>query len=427
MVSMSMTMNGAVLPILALYIVAAEEQGVDKQSFEAPFQMTSSGVHGSQHYLVHQSFPCASSRTFLRTPLPRCKVVHLDLGLPYAEAGATADLVAYTLADGLAYVRSGLAAGLDIDAFAPRLSFFWGIGMDPAIEIASQGRTLFVVERSQPLIEEPKSLALRTHCQTSGWSLTAQDVYNNVTRTAVEAMAAVMGHTQSLHTNSLDEALALPTDFSARIARNTQLLLQQEAGLCQVVDPWGGSVVIEDLTRQLIDRAREHLAEIESLGGMPSAIEQGLPKQRIEEAAARTQARIDTGSRSLLGSTSTLLPNKRTYRCWLLTTMRSGRVSCRCSQNYVWSEIRLKSNGLALGAAQLRGTERLALSSGPLVHERQSANIVGLGGHLRSSSSTEHCGVGYTRWKQRPTQGWQRLRANSEFFAQGPSPTHHDH
>ena len=305
--SVSMTMNGAVLPIMALYIVAAEEQGV------SPDQLTGTIQNDIlKEFMVRNTYiypPAPSMRiiadifAYTAEHMPRFNSISIS-GYHMQEAGATADLeLAYTLADGLQYVRTGLEAGLDIDAFAPRLSFFFAIGMDFFMEVAKlrAARTLWarLIRPFGP--KNQKSMALRTHCQTSGWSLTAQDVYNNVARTCLEAMAATQGGTQSLHTNSLDEALALPTDFSARIARNTQLFLQHETGTCDVVDPWGGSWFVERLTHDLMERAWKHLQEIETLGGMTQAIEQGLPKLRIEEAAAKTQARIDSADKTIVG------------------------------------------------------------------------------------------------------------------------------
>ncbi len=305
--TVSMTMNGAVLPVLALYIVAAEEQGV-------PIHRLGGTIQNDilKEFMVRNTYiypPAASMRiisdifAFTSEKMPKFNSISIS-GYHIQEAGATADLeLAYTLADGVEYIRAGLAAGLDIDAFAPRLSFFWGIGMNYFMEIAKlrAGRLLWAKLVKQFGPTNPKSLALRTHSQTSGWSLTAQDVYNNVARTCIEAMAATQGHTQSLHTNALDEALALPTDFSARIARNTQLFLQHESGTCRVVDPWGGSFYVERLTAELAARAWDHIAEVEASGGMTAAIEAGLPKLRIEEAAARTQARIDSGDQSVVG------------------------------------------------------------------------------------------------------------------------------
>lgn len=305
--SVSMTMNGAVIPILAFYIVAAEEQGVKPEQLSGTIQNDI-----LKEFMVRNTYiypPLPSMRIigdifeFASQRMPKFNSISIS-GYHMQEAGATADLeLAYTLADGLEYLRTGIKAGLDIDDFAPRLSFFWGIGMNYFMEIAKMraGRLLWakIVKQFNP--KDPKSLALRTHCQTSGWSLTEQDPFNNVTRTAVEALAAVMGHTQSLHTNSLDEAIALPTDFSARIARNTQLILQEEAGITQVVDPWGGSYYVEYLTDQLAQRAWTLMEEVESLGGMAKAIETGLPKLRIEEAAAKKQARIDSGRDVIVG------------------------------------------------------------------------------------------------------------------------------
>jgi methylmalonyl-CoA mutase len=305
--SVSMTMNGAVLPVLALFVVAAEEQGV------APEQLTGTIQNDIlKEFMVRNTYiyPPGPSMTiisdifaFTAARMPRYNSISIS-GYHIQEAGATADLeLAYTLADGVEYLRAGLAAGMDIDAFAPRLSFFWGIGMNFFMEVAKlrAARLLWakLVRRFEPA--NPKSLAMRAHCQTSGWSLTAQDVFNNAVRTCIEAMAATQGHTQSLHTNALDEALALPTDFSARIARNTQLLLQQESGSTRVIDPWGGSGYVERLTYDLARRAWGHLEEVEKAGGMAAAIEAGLPKLRIEEAAARTQARIDSGRQPVIG------------------------------------------------------------------------------------------------------------------------------
>jgi methylmalonyl-CoA mutase len=305
--SVSMTMNGAVLPVLALYIVAAEEQGV------APAKLTGTIQNDIlKEYMVRNTYiypPAPSMKiiadifAFTSREMPKFNSISIS-GYHMQEAGATADLeLGYTLADGLEYVRTGIAAGMSVDSFAPRLSFFFAIGMNFFMEVAKlrAARLVWAELMATFSPKSAKSLALRTHCQTSGWSLTAQDVYNNVVRTAVEAMAATQGHTQSLHTNSLDEALALPTDFSARIARNTQLQLQLESGTTRPVDPWGGSYYVEWLTAQLAARARTHIAEIEALGGMVKAIEAGVPKLRIEEAAARTQARIDAGRQRIIG------------------------------------------------------------------------------------------------------------------------------
>ncbi len=305
--TVSMTMNGAVLPIMALYIVAAEEQGVRPEQLGGTIQNDI-----LKEFMVRNTFiypPGPSMRivsdifAFTSEHMPRFNSISVS-GYHMQEAGATADLeLAYTLADGVEYLRAGIAAGLDIDAFAPRVSFFWGIGMSFFMEVAKlrAARLLWakLVKPFEPV--NPRSLSLRTHCQTSGWSLTAQDVYTNVIRTCIEAMAATQGHTQSLHTNSFDEALALPTDFSARIARNTQLVLQHESGTTAVVDPWGGSWFLERLTHDLARRAWGHIQEVEASGGMAAAIEAGIPKLRIEEAAARTQARIDSGRQPVIG------------------------------------------------------------------------------------------------------------------------------
>ncbi len=305
--SVSMTMNGAVLPILALYVVAAEEQGV-------PLEQLTGTIQNDilKEFMVRNTYiypPGPSMRIigdvfeYTSQHMPRFNSISIS-GYHMQEAGASADIeLAYTLADGIEYVRTGVAAGLDVDSFAPRLSFFFGIGMNYFMEVAKlrAARLLWAELMAEFSPKDPRSSSLRTHCQTSGWSLTAQDPHNNVMRTCLEAMAATAGGTQSLHTNSFDEALALPTDESARIARNTQLYLQRETGTCRVIDPWGGSHFVETLTAELADRARQHLAEIDELGGMARAIETGLPKRRIEESAARTQARIDSGAQVIVG------------------------------------------------------------------------------------------------------------------------------
>ena len=305
--SVSMTMNGAVLPIMAFYIVAAEEQGVPPEKLTGTIQndiLKEFMVRNTYIYPPEPSLRLiADIFAYTAQHMPQFNSISIS-GYHMHEAGAPADLeLAYTLADGLEYVRTGLKAGLAIDDFAPRLSFFWAIGMNHFMEIAKlrAGRLLWAELMQSFAPQNPKSMALRVHCQTSGYSLTEQDPFNNVTRTCLEALSAVLGGTQSLHTNSLDEAIALPTDFSARIARNTQLYLQQELNLTAVVDPWGGSYYIEYLTNALVERARELMAEVESLGGMAKAIEQGVPKMRIEEAAARKQARIDAGKEVIVG------------------------------------------------------------------------------------------------------------------------------
>ena len=306
-VSVSMTMNGAVLPILALYVVAAEEQGVPPEKLAGTIQndiLKEFMVRNTYIYPPKPSMRIISDICgYTSTRMPKFNSISIS-GYHIQEAGATADLeLAYTLADGVEYIKAGLAAGLSIDNFAPRLSFFWGIGMNFFMEVAKlrAGRLLWSELVAQFGPKNAKSLSLRTHSQTSGWSLTAQDPFNNVARTCIEAMAATQGHTQSLHTNALDEALALPTDFSARIARNTQLLLQQESGTTRPIDPWGGSYYVEWLTHQLTERVRAHIREVNEHGGMAQAIDDGIPKLRIEEAAARTQARIDSGQQPVIG------------------------------------------------------------------------------------------------------------------------------
>jgi methylmalonyl-CoA mutase len=306
-VSVSMTMNGAVLPIMALYIVAAQEQGVAPEQLSGTIQndiLKEFMVRNTYIYPPEQSMRIVGDIfQFTASRMPRFNSISVS-GYHMQEAGATCDLeLAYTLANGIEYVRTGLAQGLCVDDFAPRISFFWAVGMNFFMEVAKFRAARLLWARILELFgaKNPKSMALRTHSQTSGWSLTAQDPFNNVVRTCLEAMAAAMGHTQSLHTNALDEALALPTDFSARIARNTQIQLQEETGICRVVDPWGGSYFVERLTHDLAQRAWQHIREIERLGGMTKAIASGLPKRRIEEAAARTQARIDSGRQTIVG------------------------------------------------------------------------------------------------------------------------------
>ncbi|WP_404933379.1 methylmalonyl-CoA mutase [Nitratireductor sp. ac15] len=306
--SVSMTMNGAVLPIMALYIVAAEEQGVAQKNLSGTIQndiLKEFMVRNTYIYPPKPSMRIISDIfSYTAEKMPKFNSISIS-GYHMQEAGATADLeLAYTIADGIEYARAGIAAGLDIDRFAPRLSFFWAIGMNFFMEVAKMraARLLWATLLQKNFApKNERSLSLRTHCQTSGWSLTAQDPYNNIVRTMVEAMAATQGHTQSLHTNAFDEALALPTDHSARIARNTQLVLQLESGTTRMIDPWGGSHFVERLTHDLAHRALKHIEEVESLGGMAAAIEKGVPKMRIEEAAARTQARIDSGEQTVVG------------------------------------------------------------------------------------------------------------------------------
>ena len=306
--TVSMTMNGAVLPILALYVVAAEEQGVSQNKLAGTIQndiLKEFMVRNTYIYPPKPSMRIVSDIfSYTSANMPKFNSISIS-GYHMQEAGASADLeLAYTIADGIEYARAGVAAGMDIDKFAPRLSFFWAIGMNFFMEVAKMraARLLWAALMQKEFApKDQRSLSLRTHCQTSGWSLTAQDPYNNIMRTMVEAMAATQGHTQSLHTNSFDEALALPTDHSARIARNTQLVLQLESGTTRIIDPWGGSAYVERLTHDLAARAMTHIEEVEGLGGMAAAIEQGTPKLRIEEAAARTQARIDSGEQPVIG------------------------------------------------------------------------------------------------------------------------------
>jgi methylmalonyl-CoA mutase len=351
--SVSMTMNGAVLPVLALYIVAAEEQGVPPERLAGTiqndilkeFMVRNTYIYppGPSMRIISDIFAYTSRR------MPKFNSISIS-GYHIQEAGATADLeLAYTLADGVEYLRAGREAGLEVDAFAPRLSFFWAIGMNFFMEVAKlrAGRLLWakLVQRFGPA--NPKSLSLRTHCQTSGWSLTAQDVFNNVVRTCVEAMAATQGHTQSLHTNALDEALALPTDFSARIARNTQLLLQQESGTTRTIDPWGGSAYVERLTYELARRAWGHIEEVEAAGGMAKAISEGLPKLRIEEAAARTQARIDSGRQPVIGVNKFRLPDADET----IEVLKVDNAAVRAQQIAKLSRLRASRDAAAVTAA----------------------------------------------------------------------------
>jgi methylmalonyl-CoA mutase len=305
--SVSMTMNGAVIPVLAFYIVAALEQGVSYEQMSGTIQNDILKEFMVRNTYIYPPLPSmriiADIFAFTSRKMPKFNSISIS-GYHMQEAGATADIeLAYTLADGLEYLRAGVNAGMDIDSFAPRLSFFWGIGMNHFMEVAKMraARMLWakIVKQFDP--KNPKSLALRTHCQTSGWSLTEQDPFNNVARTCVEAMGAVLGHTQSLHTNALDEAIALPTDFSARIARNTQIFIQEETNVCRSVDPWAGSYYVESLTHEIAQKAWQHIQEVEKLGGMAKAIETGIPKMRIEEAAARKQARIDSYKDTIVG------------------------------------------------------------------------------------------------------------------------------
>jgi methylmalonyl-CoA mutase len=350
--SVSMTMNGAVLPIMAFYIVAAEEQGVRPDQLAGTIQNDI-----LKEFMVRNTYiypPAPSMRiisdifAYTAEHMPKFNSISIS-GYHMQEAGATADIeLAYTLADGLEYVRYGLKAGLDIDAFAPRLSFFWAVGMNLFMEIAKMraGRIIWAKLMSQFQPKNPKSLALRTHCQTSGWSLTEQDPFNNITRTSLEAFAAVMGHTQSLHTNALDEAIALPTDFSARIARNTQIYLQEETEICRVADPMGGSFYLENLTEQITNRAWELIEEVESLGGMAAAIESGLPKLRIEEASARKQARIDAGTDIIVGINKFKAPQDSTFEI-----LEVDNTEVREAQVKRLNQIKQSRDGIAVTSA----------------------------------------------------------------------------
>ena len=366
--SVSMTMNGAVLPVLALYILAAEEQGVPHAKLTGTIQNDI-----LKEFMVRNTYiypPEPSMRiigdifAFTSQHMPKFNSISIS-GYHMQEAGATADLeLAYTLADGLEYIRTGIAAGLSVDKFAPRLSFFWAIGMNYFMEVAklraARGLWAKIVKSFDP--KDSKSMALRTHCQTSGWSLTAQDPFNNVARTCIEALAAACGHTQSLHTNALDEALALPTDFSARIARNTQLYLQQETGITRSVDPWGGSYYVERLTHELGQRAWQLIQEVEQLGGMAKAIEAGLPKMRIEEAATRTQARIDSGRQTIVGVNK--FPPEREEKLQILKVDNSG---VRAAQTRRLGELRKGRDEAKLRAALNGLTQAAESKSGNLL------------------------------------------------------------
>ena len=366
-ISVSMTMNGAVLPVLALFIAAGEEQGVAQEKLSGTIQndiLKEFMVRNTYIYPPGPSMRIVSDIfAYTARHMPKFNSISIS-GYHMQEAGATADLeLAYTLADGVEYVRAGVAAGLGIDAFAPRLSFFWAIGMNTFMEIAKmRAARLLWCRLMQPFgPKDARSLSLRTHCQTSGWSLTAQDVFNNVVRTGIEAMAATQGGTQSLHTNALDEALALPTDFSARIARNTQLQLQQESGVCRVIDPWGGSAYVERLTADLAAKAMIHIEEIEGLGGMAEAIEAGIPKLRIEEAAARTQARIDRGTQTIVGVNKYTVTGEAA-----IDILKVDNASVREAQIAKLKQLRAERDGARCKAA-LEALTRAAAEGGNLL------------------------------------------------------------
>ena len=392
-VSVSMTMNGAVLPVLALYIVAAEEQGVTPERLAGTIQndiLKEFMVRNTYIYPPQPSMRIISDIfAYTAARMPKFNSISIS-GYHIQEAGASADLeLAYTLADGIEYVKAGAAAGLDVDSFAPRLSFFFGIGMNFFTEVAKlRAARLLWHELMMPFgPRNPKSAMLRTHCQTSGWSLTAQDAFNNVARTCIEAMAATQGHTQSLHTNALDEAIALPTDFSARIARNTQLLLQQESGTCAIIDPWGGSYYVESLTAQLADRARAHIAEIDAAGGMAAAIDAGIPKLRIEEAAARTQARIDSGAQTVVGVNRFRTDHEEPF-----DVLAVDNKAVRAEQVAKLRRLRAERDGEAvsraldaLTAAAGRGAERADLSGNLLALSVDAARAKATVGEISSA------------------------------------------
>ncbi|MEI8234390.1 MAG: methylmalonyl-CoA mutase [Verrucomicrobiota bacterium] len=367
-ISVSMTMNGAVLPVLAFYIIAAEEQGVKQEQLTGTIQNDILKEYMVRNTYIYPPEPSmriiADIFEFTSKNMPKFNSISIS-GYHMQEAGATADLeMAYTLADGLEYIRTGIKAGIDIDAFAPRLSFFWAQGKNMFMEIAKMraARVIWAKIVSQFNPKNPKSLALRTHSQTSGWSLTEQDPFNNVVRTCVEAMAAAFGHTQSLHTNSLDEAIALPTDFSARIARNTQLYLQEETGICRTVDPWAGSYYVEALTKDLMEKAWAHIQEVEALGGMTKAINEGLPKMRIEEAAARRQAQIDSGRETIVGVNKYRLEKETA-----IETLEVDNSAVRDAQIAQLQKIRAERNQADVDHALDALTDAAATGSGNLL------------------------------------------------------------
>ena len=412
-VSVSMTMNGAVLPVMAFYICAALEQGAKLEDLAGTIQNDILKEFMVRNTYIYPPAPSmkiiADIFAFTSTKMPKFNSISIS-GYHMQEAGATADLeLAYTLADGLEYLKTGVAAGIDIDAFAPRLSFFWAIGKNFFMEVAKlrAARTIWaeMVGRFNP--KNPKSRALRTHSQTSGWSLTEQDPFNNVARTSLEALAAVCGHTQSLHTNALDEAIALPTEFSARIARNTQLHLQQETGVCNVVDPWGGSYYVEYLTAELVKQARAHLAEIETLGGMTKAIEAGIPKLRIEEASARRQAKIDSGKETVVGLNKYRLEQEapidilevdnatvRIAQVKRLKELRASRDEATCRASLAALTAGAKSGQgnlleLAVTAAQARATLGEISDALEAVFGRYQAQIRSISGVYRQEFGTD--------------------------------------
>jgi len=367
-ISVSMTMNGAVLPVLAFYIVAAEEQGVKQEQLTGTIQNDILKEYMVRNTYIYPPEPSmriiADIFEFTSKNMPKFNSISIS-GYHMQEAGATADLeMAYTLADGLEYIRTGIKAGIDVDAFAPRLSFFWAQGKNLFMEIAKMraARVIWAKLVKQFNPKSAKSMALRTHSQTSGWSLTEQDPFNNVVRTCIEAMAAAFGHTQSLHTNSLDEAIALPTDFSARIARNTQLYLQEETGICRVVDPWAGSYYVEALTQDLLEKAWAHIQEVESLGGMTKAINEGLPKMRIEEAAARRQAQIDSGRETIVGVNKYRLEKETP-----IDTLEVGNSAVRDAQIAQLQKLRAERDNAAVEHALAAITDAAATGTGNLL------------------------------------------------------------
>ena len=415
--SVSMTMNGAVLPVLALFIVAGEEQGVPPEKLSGTIQndiLKEFMVRNTYIYPPDPSMRIISDIfAYTSAKMPKFNSISIS-GYHMQEAGATADLeLAYTLADGIEYVRAGVKAGLDIDAFAPRLSFFWAIGMNYFMEIAKMRAARLIWAKLIKQEFNPKdtrSLSLRTHCQTSGWSLTAQDVFNNVTRTCIEAMAATQGHTQSLHTNALDEAIALPTDFSARIARNTQLFLQQESGTTRPADPWGGSFYVERLTAELAEKAMAHIEEVEKLGGMAKAIAAGIPKMRIEEAAARTQARIDTGTQTIVGVNKFRVETEAEIEILKVDNRKRARAADRQAQRAARRAQRDRRAGRAEGSDGRRQGRRQSARSRRASGARQ--------GHRRRDLRCD--GEGFRPPPRRHPRGLRRLSGRGRRHEQGP-------
>ena len=426
--SVSMTMNGAVLPVLAFYILAAEEQGVPMEKLTGTIQNDILKEFMVRNTYIYPPLPSmriiADIFKFTSQNMPKFNSISIS-GYHMQEAGATCDIeLAYTLADGLEYLRTGVNAGMNIDDFAPRLSFFWAIGMNHFMEIAKMraARMLWakIVKQFNP--KNPKSMALRTHSQTSGWSLTEQDPFNNVARTCIEAMGAALGHTQSLHTNALDEAIALPTDFSARIARNTQIYIQEETNICRAVDPWAGSYYVETLTNMIAHRAWEHIQEIESLGGMAKAIETGIPKMRIEEAAARKQAKIDSGIESIIGINKYKLDKEDP-----IETLEVDNTAVRESQLKRLAQLRAERNNQEVEAALEAITKCAETGEGNLLElsldaARKRASLGEISDAMEKVfgryKATINLITGVYSSEQKDNESFQKARAMADQFAE---------